>query len=156
MDRTASQVQRATAEAYNAALLAEYELAEGISTRARRLAERSAHVAESRGLANLQAQALAVQAETVAAQGDRHEADHLMAAAMNAVTERGDDAWTNAYLLLTYPAWRGSSLRGRSSGPSGNVLKTRRQSSASEPSAIPSWERSWSRVRIAGSRLGTT
>lgn len=89
------------AEAYNAALLAEYELARGNLTRARRLAERSAHVAESRRLANLRAQALAVQAETVAAQGERQEADRLLAAAVNSVTERGDDAWTNAYLLVT-------------------------------------------------------
>jgi transcriptional regulator with XRE-family HTH domain len=89
------------AEAYSAVLLAEYELVRGNLTRARRFAERSTHIAESRGLSNLEAQALAVQAEIASAQGDPVEASRLLGAAVNAVTQRGDDAWTNAYLLVT-------------------------------------------------------
>jgi len=87
-------------EAYNAVLLAEYELVRGNLSRARRLAERSSHIADERGLSNLHAQALGVQAEIASAQGEAKEADRLLEMAINAVTQRGDDAWANAYLLL--------------------------------------------------------
>jgi tetratricopeptide (TPR) repeat protein len=87
-------------EAYNAVLLAEYELVRGNLGRARRLAERSSYIADDRGLTNLRAQALGVQAEVASAQGLAKEGDRLLEMANNAVTERGDDAWANAYLLV--------------------------------------------------------
>jgi hypothetical protein len=80
-------------------LLAEYELLQGKLKTSRRLAERSAFIAESLGLSNLRAQSLGVQAESAAALGDAQEADNLKKMAKEAITERGDDIWANAYLL---------------------------------------------------------
>ena len=88
-------------EAYNTVLLAEYELVRGNLTRARRLAERSAHIADTLGLSNLRAQAMSVQAEAASAQGDPKEAHRLLDLATDEITKRGDDPWTNAYLLVT-------------------------------------------------------
>lgn len=88
-------------EAYNTVLLAEYELVRGNLGRAHRLAERAAHLADSRGLPNLRAQALAAQAEAAAAQGDPKEAHRLLDFATDEVLKRGDDRWTNAYRLVT-------------------------------------------------------
>jgi hypothetical protein len=89
------------AEAYNTVLLAEYELVRGNLSRSRRLAERAAHIAESRGLTNLQAQALAAQAEAASAQGDPKEAHRLLDLSTDEITKRGDDPWTNAYRSVT-------------------------------------------------------
>lgn len=88
-------------EAYNTVLLAEYELVRGNLVRAHRLAERAAHIADSRGLTNLRAQALTVQAEAASARGDPKEAHRLLDLATNEVTKRGDDPWANAYRLVT-------------------------------------------------------
>ncbi|MDA8357422.1 MAG: helix-turn-helix domain-containing protein [Actinomycetota bacterium] len=88
-------------EAYNTVLLAEYELVRGNLSRARRLAERAAHMADTRGLTNLRAQALTVQAEGASAQGDPKDAHRLLDLATNEITKRGDDPWANAYRLVT-------------------------------------------------------
>jgi tetratricopeptide (TPR) repeat protein len=88
-------------EAYNTVLLAEYELVRGNLGRAHRLAERAAHIADTRGLSNLRSQALAAQAEAAAAQGDPKEAHRLLDLATNEITKRGDDRWTNAYRLVS-------------------------------------------------------
>jgi tetratricopeptide (TPR) repeat protein len=89
------------AEAYNLVLLAEYEIVRGNLSRARRFAERASQIADARSLTNLRAQALAAQADAASAQGESKEADRLLEMANDQVTARGDDPWTNAYLLVT-------------------------------------------------------
>ncbi len=101
------------AEAYNAVLLAEYELLRGNFARAQRLAGRAFELAKSIGQPNLEAQALMVEAELAAAGLQVAEAQNLLFLAQDALTQRADDSWSHCYLLVSQarvaqmlPDWR--------------------------------------------------
>jgi len=89
------------AEAYNAVLLAEYELLRGNFARAQRLAERAFELAKNIGQPNLEAQALMVEAELAAAGLQIVEAQKLLFLAQDALTQRADDSWSHCYLLVS-------------------------------------------------------
>jgi transcriptional regulator with XRE-family HTH domain/tetratricopeptide (TPR) repeat protein len=89
------------AEAYNAVLLAEYELLRGNFARAQRLAERTFELAKNIGQPNLEAQALMVEAELAATGLQIAEAQKLLFLAQDALTQRADDSWSHCYLLVS-------------------------------------------------------
>jgi len=89
------------AEAYNAVLLAEYELLRGNFARAQRLAERAFELAKNIGQPNLEAQALMVEAELAAVGLQIAEAQKLLFLAQDALTQRADDSWSHCYLLVS-------------------------------------------------------
>jgi transcriptional regulator with XRE-family HTH domain len=89
------------AEAYNAVLLAEFELLRGNFPAAKKLVERALARIAGLGQPNLEAQALAVSAEAAAFQLRRSEAKQLIDEAERRIKKRSADRWGNAYLLIT-------------------------------------------------------
>src|SRR5260370_15306732 len=101
------------AEAYNAVLLAEYELLRGNFAHAQRLAGRAFELAKNIGQPNLEAQALMVEAELAAAGLQIAEAQKLLFLAQDALTQPADDSSSHCYLLVSQarvaqmlPDWR--------------------------------------------------
>ncbi len=89
------------AEAYNAVLLAEYELVRGNFSRSRRLADRALELAKIIGQPNLEAQALMVEAELAVTDLRVAEAQKFLSLAQDALTQRADDSWSHCYLLVS-------------------------------------------------------
>lgn len=122
------------AEAFNAILLAEYELFRGNFTQTRRLAERAYDLAKIGDDSNLESQAFRVQAELAVAELRISEAEAALASAKNAVTRRADDTWNHVYILLSQaraaqakPDWINLLSFARFLEDEANILQSRAQ-----------------------------
>lgn len=97
----AKLIESPRSDAYASILLADYELLRGNLGRATRLADRTTEIGHRLGYGSLEIQGLCMGAEILAARGEHHEAGRRLEAAREVITERQEDPWANAYLLVS-------------------------------------------------------